>query len=170
MEKKKIQRRPPPENLALPHPPYLSKALEVKNEDVGQRPQTQLDAALLKLLAVRAAPGVIGGKLAKGNCQNSNQKLFQLALALLWLPLVVHRPQETFDCFYLLRFKLNALPYSFTFFFFLFRRRYLFKPHLHCSLFFFQINRQGVKKSPFERVPTAAHLFLFGVELKALRE
>lgn len=43
--------------------PYLTEALEVQYEDVRQCPQAELDAALLELLAVRAAPGVIGGQL-----------------------------------------------------------------------------------------------------------
>lgn len=42
---------------------YLSEAFEVKNEDVRQGPQTELDAALLKLLAVRTSPGVIRSQL-----------------------------------------------------------------------------------------------------------
>ena len=42
---------------------YLSKALQVKYEDVWQGPQTKLDAALLKLLTVWTAPCVIRSEL-----------------------------------------------------------------------------------------------------------
>lgn len=42
---------------------YLSEALQVQYEDVRQGPQTELDAALLKLLTVRTAPGIIRSKL-----------------------------------------------------------------------------------------------------------
>lgn len=40
----------------------LPEALQVDDEHVGQRPQAQRDAPLLQLLAVRAAPGVVGGE------------------------------------------------------------------------------------------------------------
>lgn len=42
---------------------HLSEAFQVKYEDVGQRPQTQLDAALLQLLTVGTSPGVIRSQL-----------------------------------------------------------------------------------------------------------
>lgn len=42
---------------------HLSEPLQVQDEDVRQRPQAELDAALLQLLAVGAAPGVVGGQL-----------------------------------------------------------------------------------------------------------
>lgn len=46
-------------------PPHLPEALQVDDEHVGQRPQAQRDAPLLQLLAVRAAPGVVGGELRR---------------------------------------------------------------------------------------------------------
>lgn len=45
---------------------YLSEALEVEDEDVGQRPQTHLHHPLLQLLTVGALPGVVGGQLESG--------------------------------------------------------------------------------------------------------
>lgn len=42
---------------------HLSEPLQVQYEDVWEGPQAQLDAALLQLLAVGAAPGVIWGQL-----------------------------------------------------------------------------------------------------------
>lgn len=42
---------------------YLSKPLEVQYEHIRQGPQAELDAALLQLLAVGAAPGIIRGQL-----------------------------------------------------------------------------------------------------------
>lgn len=42
---------------------HLPEALQVEDEDVGQSPQAHLHHALLQLLAVRAFPGVIWGKL-----------------------------------------------------------------------------------------------------------
>ena len=41
----------------------LPEALEVQDEDVGQRPQAHLDHALLQLLAVGAAPRIVRGQL-----------------------------------------------------------------------------------------------------------
>lgn len=51
----------PPDRLDRQH--YLSEALQVQYEDVRQGPQAELDAALLKLLTVRTAPGIIWSKL-----------------------------------------------------------------------------------------------------------
>lgn len=42
---------------------YLSEPLEVQYEHIWQRPQAELDAALLELLAVGAAPGVVWSQL-----------------------------------------------------------------------------------------------------------
>lgn len=42
---------------------YLSEAFEVENEDIGQGPQTELDAALLQLFTVRTPPGIIRSQL-----------------------------------------------------------------------------------------------------------
>lgn len=39
---------------------YLSKAFQMQYEDVRQSPQTELNAALLKLLTVRTSPRVVG--------------------------------------------------------------------------------------------------------------
>lgn len=44
---------------------YLSEPLEVQYEHIWQRPQAELDAALLELLAVGAAPGVVWGQLER---------------------------------------------------------------------------------------------------------
>lgn len=44
-------------------PQYLSEAFQVQYEDVRQGPQTELDAALLKLLTVWTSPRVIRSKL-----------------------------------------------------------------------------------------------------------
>ena len=42
---------------------YLSESLEMQYEHVRQRPQAELDAALLQLLAVGTAPGIVWGQL-----------------------------------------------------------------------------------------------------------
>lgn len=44
-------------------PPHLSEALQVNDQHVRQRPEAQADASLLQLLAVGAAPGIVGGQL-----------------------------------------------------------------------------------------------------------
>lgn len=41
---------------------FLPKPLQVDDEHIGQGPEAQRDAALLQLLAVRTAPGVVGGQ------------------------------------------------------------------------------------------------------------
>lgn len=42
---------------------YLSEPLEMQYEHIWERPQTELNTALLQLLAVGAAPGVVWGQL-----------------------------------------------------------------------------------------------------------
>lgn len=44
-------------------PRHLTEPLEVNNEDVGQRPQTQLHHTLLEGLAVGALPRIVLGQL-----------------------------------------------------------------------------------------------------------
>lgn len=66
----------------------LSKAFQVKYEDVWQRPQTEFDAALLKLLTVRTSPCIIWSKLflfgveLKALCQGAGLRLQMLLLHL----------------------------------------------------------------------------------------
>ena len=42
---------------------YLSEAFEMEDEDVWECPEAELDAPLLQLFTVRAAPGVVRGQL-----------------------------------------------------------------------------------------------------------
>lgn len=42
---------------------YLSESLEMQYQHIRQRPQTELNAALLQLLAVGTAPGIVWGQL-----------------------------------------------------------------------------------------------------------
>lgn len=69
---------------------YLSEAFQVQYEDVGQRPQTELDAALLKLLAVWTSPRVIRSELEptskKIQLSKSNQNVFVSFPSSLGLP------------------------------------------------------------------------------------
>lgn len=48
-----------------PSVPVLSEAFQVQDENVWERPQAQLYAALLELLTVRASPCVIRSKLSR---------------------------------------------------------------------------------------------------------
>lgn len=47
----------------LENPKYLSEPLEVQYKHIRQRPQAELYPALLQLLAVGTAPGIIRGQL-----------------------------------------------------------------------------------------------------------
>ena len=49
----------------VPAVSHLPEPLQVQDEDVRQRPQAHLHHALLQLLAVRALPGVVWGKLGE---------------------------------------------------------------------------------------------------------
>lgn len=49
--------------LCLVELKYLSEPLEMQYEHIRQRPQAELNAALLQLLAVGTAPGIIWGQL-----------------------------------------------------------------------------------------------------------
>lgn len=42
---------------------YLSEALEVEDQYVGESPQAHLHHALLQLFTVGTLPGIVGGKL-----------------------------------------------------------------------------------------------------------
>lgn len=44
---------------------HLPEAFEMEDEDVGERPETQLHHALLELLTMRALPCVVWGQLSK---------------------------------------------------------------------------------------------------------
>lgn len=52
---------------------HLPEAFEVEDEDVGERPETHLHRALLKLLTMRALPCVIRGQLSKHSGKKSWQ-------------------------------------------------------------------------------------------------
>lgn len=55
---------------------YLSEALQVKDENVGQGPQAELNAALLELLAVWTSPCVIRSQLGiHGDFRSMNRTL-----------------------------------------------------------------------------------------------
>ncbi len=52
---------------------YLSEPLEMQYEHIRQRPQAELNAALLQLLAVGTAPGIVRGQLKYTQPSSSHQ-------------------------------------------------------------------------------------------------
>ncbi|TNN55238.1 hypothetical protein EYF80_034504 [Liparis tanakae] len=93
---------------------YLSEALEVEDEYVGESPQAHLHHALLELLTVRTLPGVVRGELESLNA------LVQRAAVLLQMLLLLaphalrpgnlspttHGPQRTAKCISALGFDM----------------------------------------------------------------
>lgn len=53
---------------------YLSEPLEMQYEHIRQRPEAELNAALLQLLAVGTAPGIVWGQLKHTHTHKPEQR------------------------------------------------------------------------------------------------
>lgn len=84
---------------------HLSEAFQVKYEDVRQGPQTELDAALLKLLTVRTPPRIIRSQLrSKWKKINSHSVVF-ICLTVIFVCFCIIKTQffaEFWNSFYTL--------------------------------------------------------------------